>query len=58
MGGKVPPELAKQLRDAKGAFTQTQKELSKVENKQYKGLTRAPIAELEKAGTKVGRPKA
>ena len=51
------PELAQQLINAKGAFTQTQKELSKVENKKYKGLTKAPVKVLEKQGKKVGRLK-
>ena len=56
-GERAPPELAKQLRDVKGEFTQIQEELSKEENKKYKGLTRPPVEELQKLGKKVGRPR-
>ena len=57
LGEKVPPELAKKLRDTKGEYTKIQQELSKEENKKYKSLVLAPVAELEKLGKKVGRPR-
>ena len=57
MRERVPPEIAQQLRNAKGAFTQTKKEWSKEENKKHKGFTRTPVEELEKQGKKVGRPR-
>ena len=57
-GIKVPPELAQKLRDLKGEFTDTQKELKKEENKQYKELSRqGALAELKRLEIKVGRPK-
>jgi hypothetical protein len=57
LGEKVPLELAKKLRDTKGEYTRVQQELSKEENKKYKNLVSAPVAELEMLGKKVGRPK-
>jgi hypothetical protein len=57
-GVKVPPELAQKLRDLKGELTDTQKELKKEENKQYKELSRqGALAELKRLDIKVGRPK-
>ena len=54
----MPPELAQKLRDLKGEFTDTQKELKKEENKQYKELSRqGALAELKRLDIKVGRPK-
>ena len=57
LGEKVPAELAKKLRDTKGEYTKIQQELAKEENKKYKNLVSAPVAELEMLGKKVGRPK-